>query len=447
MDLTAQAPTDRHEVALACLRAGIAAARPDRVLESSLRLDGNSLRVGEAVYDLARFEQCVVVGGGKAAAGVAEAIERVLGDRIDAGAIVTYDPGTGERIDHLSGDHPVPSERGVESTRRVVELLEAADEGTLVLCVVTGGASALLPAPAEGISLSALQETTERLLESGADIGEVNAVRKHLSTLKGGGLARLAAPATVVSLVFSDVVGNDLSVVASGPTVPDETTYDDALGVLDRYGLSVPGSVRERLERGRDGELAETPKPGDPVFERVDDHVLADGFTALAAARDEADGRGYETLVLSSRVRGEAREAAKSHVAVGEEVLATGEPLDPPAVVLSGGETTVTVRGDGAGGPNLEYALSAAVELSTGSSGGHAVLASVDTDGKDGGTEVAGAVVDERTLERHEDRKAARDALDGNDSLPTLDARDCLVRTGPTGTNVNDLRVLVVEEG
>jgi hydroxypyruvate reductase len=250
----------------------------------------------------------------------------------------------------------------------------------------------------------------------------------------------------VVSLVFSDVVGNDLSVVASGPTVPDETTYDDALGVLDRYDLSVPESVRERLERGRDGELAETPKPGDPVFDRVDDHVLADGFTALDAARDEADGRGYETLVLSSRVRGEAREAAKTHVAVGEEVLATGEPLDSPAVVLSGGETTVTVRGDGAGGPNLEYALSAAVELSAESSGGHAVLASVDTDGKDGGTEVAGAVVDERTLQTGDDREAARDALDGNDSLPALDARDCLVRTGPTGTNVNDLRVLVVEE-
>jgi hydroxypyruvate reductase len=446
MDLIAQAPTDRHEVALACLRAGIEAARPERVLESSLRLDGDSLRVGEAVYDLSRFERCVVVGGGKAAAGVAEAVERVLGDRIDAGAVVTYDPGAGERIDHLPGDHPVPSERGVESTGRVVELLEAAGERTLVLCVVTGGASALLPAPAEGISLSALQETTERLLESGADIGEVNAVRKHLSTLKGGGLARLAAPATVVSLVFSDVVGNDLSVVASGPTVPDETTYDDALSVLDRYDLSVPESVRERLERGRDGELAETPKPGDPVFDRVDDHVLADGFTALDAARDEADGRGYETLVLSSRVRGEAREAAKTHVAVGEEVLATGEPLDSPAVVLSGGETTVTVRGDGAGGPNLEYALSAAVELSAESSGGHAVLASVDTDGKDGGTEVAGAVVDERTLQTGDDREAARDALDGNDSLPALDARDCLVRTGPTGTNVNDLRVLVVEE-
>ncbi len=444
MNLTAHAPTERHEVALACLRAGIEAAHPERVLESSLRLDGDSLSVGEAVYDLSGFERCLVVGGGKAAAGVAEALERVLGDRIDRGAVVTYDPGDGSRIEHLPGDHPVPSEEGVESTQRVVDLLSHADAETLVLCVVTGGASALLPAPAEGIALSDLQETTERLLESGADIGEMNAVRKHLSTLKGGGLARLAAPATVVSLVFSDVVGNDLSVIASGPTVADETTYDDALAVLDRYDVSVPQSVQERLERGTEGAVEETPKPGDPVFDRVDNHVLADGFTALDAAREEADERGFETLVLSSRVRGEAREAAKTHVAVGEEALATGEPLDPPAVVLSGGETTVTVRGAGEGGPNLEYALSAAVELSE-SDLGHAVLASVDTDGKDGGTEVAGAVVDERTLEARGDREAARDALGRNDALPALDERDCVVRTGPTGTNVNDLRVLVLE--
>jgi hydroxypyruvate reductase len=444
MDLASDAQTEGHEAALACVAAGIEAAHPERVLESSLRLDGDTLSVADATYDLSGFDRCIVVGGGKAAAGVARALERVLDDRIDAGAVVTYDPGDGERIDHLPGDHPVPSERGVESTRRVVELLDGVDERTLVLAVITGGASALLPAPAEGISLSALQETTELLLESGADIGETNAVRKHLSTLKGGGIARLAAPATVVSLVFSDVVGNDLGVIASGPTVADETTYDDALDVVDRYDLSVPDAVRARLERGVAGDIRETPKPGDSIFNRVDNHVLADGFTALDAAREAAESRGLETLVLSSRVRGEAREAAKTHIAVGEEILATGEPLDPPAVVLSGGETTVTVRGDGDGGPNLEYALSAALELST-MDPGHAVLASVDTDGKDGGTEVAGALVDESTLPRRADRAAARDALSRNDALGVLEERDCLVRTGPTGTNVNDLRVLVVE--
>jgi hydroxypyruvate reductase len=458
MNLDAHAPTARHETALACVRAGIEAAHPERVLESAVSIvdadgtdgtggreetGGERLRVADADYDLAAFDRVLVVGGGKAAAGVAEALERVLGDRIDAGAVVTYDPGTGDRIDHLPGSHPVPSEEGVESTRRVVDLLAGADDRTLVLAVVTGGASALLPAPADGVSLAALQHTTEALLDSGADIGEINAVRKHLSTLKGGGLARAAAPATVVSLVFSDVVGNDLDVIASGPTVPDETTYADALAVLDRYDLTVPGSVRERLERGDAGEIAETPKAGDPVFDRVDNHVLADGFTALDAARIAAEERGYETCILSSRVRGEAREAAKSHVAIGEEALATGNPLAPPAVVLSGGETTVTVRGDGDGGPNLEYALAAALELDR--VAGHAVLASVDTDGKDGGTDVAGAIVDETTLTGREDRAAARDALARNDALPALADRDCLIRTGPTGTNVNDLRVLVVD--
>jgi hydroxypyruvate reductase len=345
----------------------------------------------------------------------------------------------------LPGDHPVPSEQGVESTRRVVELLEGADEKTLVIGVVTGGASALLPAPAEGITLAALQETTHQLLESGADIGEMNAVRKHLSALKGGGMARIAAPATIVSLVFSDVVGNDLGVIASGPTVPDETTYEDAVDVLERYDLSVPDSVRSRLKQGAEGEIAETPKPGDPVFDRVDNHVLADGFTALDAAREAAERRGFDTVVLSSRVRGEAREAAKTHVAVGEEVLATGEPVEPPAVVLSGGETTVTVRGDGEGGPNLEYTLSAAVEFTDLRRLGAGVLASVDTDGKDGGTEVAGGIVDESTLATRADRDAAREALAHNDTLPALEGHDCVVRTGPTGTNVNDLRVLVVE--
>jgi hydroxypyruvate reductase len=326
----------------------------------------------------------------------------------------------------------------------VADLLDPTDDRTLVLAVVTGGASALLPAPAAGVSLDALQTVTQALVASGATIDEINAVRKHLSALKGGGMARRATPARVVSLLFSDVVGNDLSVIGSGPTAPDETTYADALAVLDRYDIAAPDGVVQRLQRGADGDIPETPTRDDPVFDRVTNHVLADGFTALAAARTEAESRGYDVCLLSSRVRGEAREAAKSHVAIGEEALATGNPLAPPAVVLSGGETTVTVRGDGDGGPNLEYALSAALELAGGD--GHAVLASVDTDGRDGGTDVAGALVDGTTLDTHEAREAAVDALERNDALPALAARDCLLRTGPSGTNVNDLRVLVVEQ-
>ncbi|KAB1188409.1 MULTISPECIES: glycerate kinase [Haloferax] len=434
-DFDARTPTSAHETALECLRTGVEAVLPERVVRDSVSLDGDALSIADSTYDLSAYDRILVVGGGKAGDGVADALETVLGDRIDAGAVVTPNPGDGDRIERLPGDHPVPSARGVESTRRLVDLVSDLDERTLVLVAVTGGASAVLPAPADGISLSDLRTTTDQLLESGAEIHDLNAVRKHLSTLKGGGLARLASPATVVGLVLSDVVGNDLGVIASGPTAPDETTYDDALDVLDRFDLDVPKSVRTRLARGSAGDFPETPKPGDSAFDTVDNHILADTFTALDAARRVASDRGYQPLILSSRVRGEAREAAKTHVAVAEEALATGNPLDTPAVILSGGECTVTVRGDGSGGPNLEFCLAAAPELPD-----DVVLASIDSDGLDGGTDVAGAIVDASSVATRE----VHTALAANDALPVLEDANALIETGPTGTNVNDLRVLVV---
>jgi len=434
----ALASTRGRETALACVRAGIDAARPGRVVDESIRLDGDRLHVADAAYDLSDVDRIVVVGGGKAADGVATALESVLDDRIDAGAVVTPDPAAGDRIERRHGDHPVPSQDGVDGTDRIRDLVADADERTLVLAVITGGGSALLPAPAEGITLDDLQRTTDALLDAGAEIGDLNAVRKHLSTLKGGGLAELAAPATVVSLVFSDVVGNDLSVIASGPTAPDESTYCDALDALERYGVDPPAAVRERLAAGAAGDLPETPRPGDELFDRVTNHVLADGFTALDAAREVAADRGYDTCLLSSSVRGEAREAALTHVAVAEEIAATGNPLSAPAVVLSGGEATATVRGDGVGGPNAEFALAAAVELPASST-----LACIDTDGRDGSSEFAGAVVDGDTVD---DVRAAREALANSDAYGYLGDRDAVVSTGATGTNVNDLRVLVVEK-
>ncbi|WP_101297383.1 glycerate kinase type-2 family protein [Halegenticoccus soli] len=435
---------DARETALACVEAGIEAATPERVIAERLSLDGDALSVAGASYDLAGFDRIVVVGGGKAAGGVARGLESLLGDRVDGGAVVASDPAETDRIAVIVGDHPVPSERSVEGARRVLDIAAGADERTLVLAVVTGGASALLAAPAEGVSLADLRTTTDALLDSGADIHAINAVRKHLSAIKGGQLARVAAPATVVGLVLSDVVGNDLSAIASGPTAPDDSTYADALDVLDRRGIDAPDAVRERLSRGAAGELDETPRAGDPAFDRVRNHVLADGFTALAAARRVARERGYGTCVLSSRVRGEAREAAKTHAAVGEEALATGNPVSAPAVVLAGGETTVTVRGDGEGGPNQEFALSAALELAASLRGadGDAALASVDTDGRDGSTDAAGALVDVDTVA---DAGEARGALADNDAYAYLADRGALIRTGPTGTNVNDLRVLVVD--
>ncbi len=426
-------------LALECVAAGIRAATPATVIDERVSLDGSELVVDGERYDLDDYEDVVVVGGGNAAATAVSALEDVLGDRIDRGAVVTDNPAEPERIEVLPGDHPVPSERGVESTRQLLELATSAGPDDLVLALVTGGGSALMPAPAEGIDLDDLQATTEALLESGAAIGEINAVRKHCSDLKGGRLAAAAAPARTVGLVFSDVVGNRLDVVASGPLTPDETTFDDALKVLDRYDVDVPDAVDARLRAGADGEYPETPGAGDPVFDGVTQHVVADSHTAMDAAAEAAREAGYDPLVLSSRVRGEAREAAKVLAGVAEECADTGTPIEPPAVLLSGGETTVTIRGDGVGGPNQEFVLSAALELSE----PDVVVAGVDTDGIDGNAEAAGGIATSATAEPVGE---ARAALADNDAGTFLERRDSAIVTGPTGTNVNDLRVFVVPD-
>lgn len=435
--------TRRGETALACLRAGIAAATPERVVREACSLDGDRLRVAGAGYDLDAFDRLLVLGAGKPAAAVADALSSLLGDRLDGGRVVVPERAADPDppVARLPGDHPVPSARGVESTDRMAELAAEADERTLVLVVLAGGGSALAPAP-EGVGLADLRETTERLLAAGADIDSINAVRKHLSALKGGGLARLAAPATVVGLVFSDVVGDDPAVVASGPTAPDPTTFDDALAALARYDVDPPAAVRERLERGARGRLPETPTAEDPAFDRTTTHVLAGGYTALAAAREVARDRGYEPLVLAAGVTGEASEAAHTHVAVARQSAATGDPVEPPAVVLAGGECTVTVEGSGTGGPNLEFALSAALDLPAGED--RVAVAAVDTDGLDGSTDAAGALVDGTTL-GVDDRRAARSRLADNDALPALEDAGAVLSPGATETNVNDLRVAVVE--
>lgn len=448
-DREALATTAAREVALDCIEAGIRAADPERATREAIACsdDALSVTVGDdhAEYDLASLDRLLVLGGGKAATGIVRALEDCLGDRIDDGLVVVpdSDPAVGGRIgrvDVAAGGHPVPTEAGAEATRRLLSAASDADDRTLVLAVLTGGGSALLTAPADGLPLTALQTVTRELLDAGADIAELNAVRKHCSALKGGGLARAAAPARVVTLAVSDVVGDDLGVIASGPTAPDETTYTDALDVLDRYGVEVP-AVRAHLERGASGAASETPKPGDSVFDRVSAHVVAGNRTAVDAAADAASASGFTPCVLSTRVRGEARESARTHVAIAEESAAAGDPVEAPAVLLSGGETTVSVRGDGTGGPNLEFALAAATELDD-----SIVVAAVDTDGLDGSTDAAGAIVDATTVEGREGRRAARAALAENDALGFLADRAAALRCGPTGTNVNDLRVLVVPE-
>ena len=436
-DRNALAVSEAHATALDCLEAGIEAARPKRVLRETVDYDGERLTVGTATHDLSAYDEVIVLGGGNAAAHLAAAIEDELGDALDGGLVVTDDPVETSTVDVLRADHPVPSERGMTSTQTLLDRARSADEDTLVLGVVTGGGSACLVAPADRISLADLRATTEALLESGVDIHEINAVRKHLSGIKGGGLARALAPARVSTLVLSDVVGDDRDVIASGPVVPDSSTFADALNVIEREEIAVPAAVQERLAAGAAGGVDETPGPEDPAFARVDTHLIGTNLTALRAARTVAEDRGYETTILSSRIRGEARDAAMSHVAVAEEIAASGNPVEPPAVVLSGGETTVSVDGDGRGGPNQEFALAAAIDLPD-----DTVLGAVDTDGIDGNTDAAGAVVDGTTVT---DASTARQALTTNDANAFLADRGALIETGPTGTNVNDLRVLVVE--
>ncbi|MGM0605628.1 MAG: glycerate kinase type-2 family protein [Halobacteriota archaeon] len=432
----------RRELIRSCLEAGVAAARPATVVPETVTLEGSVLTVLDTEYDLDEYDRVVVLGGGNAASQVAVELESILGDRIDDGLVVTDDPIACDRIDVRSGGHPLPTPEGAENTAELLDRADSADADTLVIGVVTGGASAIVAAPADGISLADLRETTDALLDSGATIDELNAVRKHLSAVKGGRFAAAIAPATACVLVLSDVVGNDLATIGSGPFSPDPTTYADAIDVIETYHLDVPASVLDRLRRGDAGEIDETPGTDASCFDRVRTHVIGESMTAIRAAAACADEAGYEPLVLSSRIRGEAREAAKTHVAIAEECLATGNPASPPIAIVSGGETTVTIRADGLGGPNQEFALSAALELDSNA----VAIGAIDTDGIDGPTDAAGAIVDGSTVgSTGIDRRVARRALETNDAYPLFESADALYVCGPTGTNVNDLRVVLVD--
>ncbi|MEF8774858.1 MAG: DUF4147 domain-containing protein [Halobacteriales archaeon] len=431
--------TAAAEVALDCIEAGIEAALPADVIRATVERTDGELRVEGTGYDLDDYGEVLVVGAGKGAGAAAAALVDVLGGRTTGGAVVTDDPVDIPGVEVFEGGHPVPTDEGVAGAQRVLEFAEGTEPDALVLAVFTGGGSALLTAPAEGIELADLRAVTSRMLDAGMEIHEINAVRKHLSAVKGGNLARAAAPATVASLLFSDVVGNDESVIASGPTVPDGSTFSDALDALDRYGVDVPDRVADHLRAGAAGDLAETPDTSHPAFDRTRSHVLADGTTALSAAAEVAREAGYDPLVLSSRLRGEAVEVAKVHAGIAEEAHATGTPVDPPAAVLSSGELTVSVQGDGSGGPNAEFAVQVGIEVA-GSEG--TTVAAVDTDGIDGDSRYAGGLVGGSVVE---DADAARAALADSDAATYLAGRGAAVETGATGANVNDLRVLVLE--
>ena len=389
--------------------------------------------------DFKRYRKVWVVGAGKASALMGAALEGLLGDRIDGGCIAIKD-GHGapvERIELRECSHPVPDERGVAAARKILAMAQVATADDLVICCLSGGASALLPLPADGITLADKQETTRVLLACGATIHEINSVRKHLSAIKGGQLATAAYPAQVWSLILSDVIGNNLDVIGSGITAPDSSTYADAVSVLRKYDIfdDVPSSVRERL---MNPESPETPKKEHPAFSRTRNVIVGSADLALTAAAQQAQTFGYHTMVLSSFLEGETRDVARVHAGIAKEIDAFARPLSRPACVISGGETTVTLRGDGKGGRNQEFVLAAAIDVAGLKD---VCVLSGGTDGTDGPTDAAGALCDGETLSRGPDAAAY---LARNDSYSYFDGLGDLIRTGPTGTNVMDVRLVML---
>ncbi|HJW66070.1 MAG TPA: glycerate kinase [Candidatus Bathyarchaeia archaeon] len=433
-------------IALRTLEHALSAVDAAKLLKLKVTLDGHTLHAGTYSFDLGKFRNVYVLGGGKASGSMASALEDVLGKRITAGFVnVPHGDSHKTRIIRLhDASHPIPDEAGVAGTRQMLVLAEEADEDDLVITLISGGGSSLMPMPREGISLQDKRELTDRLLKSGANISEFNVVRKHLSSFKGGWLAKKAYPATILNLILSDVVGDSLESIASGPTVPDSTTYADAHRILHKYGLwdNAPSSIRTLFLSGERGDVPENPKQGDAVFEKVYSVILGNSRSAALAAIEHIRFEGLNSLLLTSTLEGEARTVGTILSSIANEVAESSNPIPKPAGLVAGGETVVTGRGKGVGGRNQELALSAALKLQ-GVEG--AVVASLNTDGVDGPTDAAGAIVDGKTVER-----AMRldlnpeEYLARNDSHSFFSKLGDLIVTGPTGTNVNDISLIII---
>jgi hydroxypyruvate reductase len=439
---------------------GVERVDPEKLLEYSLNLKGDTLEVRHAggvfQYSLSEYSHIIVAGMGKASAVLARGIETLLGARIEDGFVVAKALGGFKcaKIRLVEAGHPVPDERSVAAGEAMLALaakvraFEAAGEKTLVIVLISGGGSALLAAPAFRLSLAEKALTTKLLLGSGATIQELNAVRKHLSAVKGGRLAQAFAPASVLSLILSDVIGDDLDAIASGPTVPDSSTWASAQRVLADRGVwdSLPPSVRHVFSEGLAGRLPDTLKKDSPVLASVRTVLVGNNMLALKAAEAEARKRGYATLLLSSRIVGEARDVAKLFLSLAGDVAQYGIPVPRPACILAGGETTVTLRGSGLGGRNQEMALAVLAALDPRLPGnGELVFLSAGTDGNDGPTDAAGAFATcelaKKAADHGIDPKAA---LADNDSYRFFDSIGGLLKTGSTGTNVCDMQVLIL---
>ena len=436
-----------HEHARTIFGAAINAVNAENAVKHHCRISGNHLIFPPKNFDLSQYEHIYVVGAGKATAQMAAAMEALLGESITSGLITVKYGHTAslKTIQTIEAGHPVPDENGMEGASQILEMVRDAEDNDLVICLLSGGGSALLPLPASPVTLAEKQETIRQFLACGAEIKEINTIRKHLSAIKGGHLARAAHPGELLTLILSDVVGDSLDVIASGPTVPDTSTFADAMEILQKYKLTntLPATVTERIMQGISGSLPETLKAEDLPKNKNVHAIVGSNLAALNAASDRAAALGYKTLILSSMIEGDTANAARFHAAIAKEIISSGYPLIPPACILSGGETTVQVCGNGLGGRNQEFCLVAAMNIADEE---NIVILSGGTDGTDGPTDAAGAIVDSDTIANAEAiGLSAKGYLDENNSYHFFQKTQNLLMTGPTGTNVMDVRIILVK--
>lgn len=429
----------------------INAVSPDPAMRAALSIDGSTLSVDGATYDLDAYERIFVLGAGKASASMAETLEDLLGERLHGGVIATkYDHGLPlKKTRVIESSHPVPDLAGERAAKELLSIAKGATDKDLVFCLLSGGASAIVPAPCPPVTLMDKQSATRSLLECGATINEINAVRKHLSLFKGGHLAKALEPATVITLIISDVVGDYLDVIGSGPTAPDQSTFFDCQATLDKFDLctTIPDEVTDLIARGCAGEEPETLKAGDPCFEKVRNVIIAGNGMAVDGVATAAQDMGYTPVIVDRAMEGEAREVAARMIRLAGEYCDGTRDVKPPVCLIAGGETTVTIKGKGSGGRNQEFALAAAVTLAEVQEHRESIaVMSLGTDGSDGPTDAAGALVLPDTVARSEAQaEVARQFLDDNNAYEFFTNAGTLLKTGPTRTNVMDVVAILVD--
>jgi glycerate 2-kinase len=429
---------DAHQI----IEASINAVKTDLLIKRRIKLRNNILTIDKLKLDLPQYEKIYIIGAGKASGFMSRELELILSDKIFYG-IVTVKYGHSapcRKIRILEAGHPVIDQNSLSATKQILQVVESASNKDLVICLISGGGSALLEKLPENISLGDLQKLFELLLGCGANIEEINIVRKHLSSVKGGQLARAIAPASCVSLILSDVIGDPLESIASGPTAPDSSTFQEAWAVIQKYKLiaRIPNSIRQHLEKGIEGKIPETVKPNDPIFKNIHNLIIGNNFEALTIAGKKANQLGYNTLILTSQVQGEAREVAKVVTGIIREIQDKNLPISKPACLLVGGETTVKIKGKGKGGRNQELALAALLAMSP--SAKDYLIASCGTDGTDGPTDAAGGMVHPGIWDKSDELKLLPlKYLENNDAYSFLEQTGGLIKTGPTGTNVMDI--------